>query len=374
MIFPNPATILAVQAIAVALGVIPLYKLSKHFGLSDNKTIAVIIIYVLHPSVIANNFYYFHENCFLTVLLLSLFYFAETGKKIPMYIFALLTMFVKEDAPIYVLFFGLYLILSNKQKLHGALLSLLSIVYFVTTTSLMSVFGLGVMTYRYDNFLFEEGGSLFDVVLNVIKNPTYVFDQILTVEKLEFLILMLIPMALLPFAIKKPSRLILLCPMLLVNLMTDYVYQFDIGFQYTYASLAFLFYLAVMNAGELKGETAKRLLTCGVCASIIFFASVNLSRMDTIKVYEKGRESGEIITEALAEIPADKSITSTTLFIPALWNRDEVYEYKYTDEVTDYVVFDLRWGEGDYRKFERIHPDYDIVTYKENIIVVLVKK
>jgi len=374
MIFPNPATILAVQAIAVALGVIPLYKLSKHFGLSNNKTIAVIIIYVLHPSVIANNFYYFHENCFLTVLLLSLFYFAEKGKRIPMYIFALLTMFVKEDAPIYVLFFGLYLIFSNKTKLHGALLSLLSMAYFVTTTSLMAVFGQGVMTYRYDNFIFEEGGSLVDVVLNVIKNPTFVFDQILTVEKLEFLIPMLIPMALLPFAIKKPSRLILLCPMLLVNLMSNYVYQFDIGFQYTYASLAFLFYLAVMNLGDLNPDTAKRLLTCGVCASVIFFASINLGRMDTIKVYEKGRETSEIITEALTEIPEDKSITATTFLVPPLWNRDEVYEYKYTDEVTDYAVFDLRWGEGDYRKFERTHPDYDTVNYKEGIIAVLVKK
>lgn len=374
MIFPNPATILAVQAIAVALGVIPLYKLSKHFGLSNNKTVALIIIYVLHPSVIANNFYYFHENCFLTVLLLSLFYFAEKGKRIPMYIFALLTMFVKEDAPIYVLFFGLYLILSNKSKIHGALLGMLSMAYFVTTTSLMAVFGQGVMTYRYDNFIFEEGGSLADVVLNVIKNPTFVFDQILTVEKLEFLIPMLIPMALLPFAIRKPSRLILLCPMLLVNLMTNYVYQFDIGFQYTYASLAFLFYLTAMNLGDMNPENAKRMLTCGVCASIIFFASINLGRMDTIKTYERGRAMGEIITETLAEIPEDKSITSTTLFIPALWNRDEVYEYKYTDEITDYVVFDIRWGETDYRKFERSHPDYDTVTYKDGIIAVLVKR
>ena len=156
--------------------------------------------------------------------------------------------------------------------------------------------------------------------------------------------------------------------------MTDYVYQFDIGFQYTYASLAFLFYLAVMNVGDLNPEYAKRLLACGACASVIFFASVNLSRMDTIKVYESGKEISETITETLAEIPADKSITSTTLFIPALWNRNEVYEYKYTDEVTDYVVFDIRWSETDYRKFESTHPDYDTVTYKEGIIAVLVKK
>ena len=374
MIFPHPATILAVQAVAVALGVIPLYKLSKHFGLSNNKTIALVIIYVLHPTVIANNFYYFHENCFLTVLLLWLFYFAEKKKAVPMYIFAFLTMFVKEDAPIYVLFFGLYLIISNKRKLHGAIMSVLSVIYFVATTILMSIFGQGIMTYRYDNFIFEDGGTLVDVVLNVIKNPTYVFDQILTVEKLEFLIPMLIPMALLPFAIKKPSRIVLLGPLVLINLMTNYVYQYDIGFQYTYASTAFLFYLAAMNVSELDVSAAKKLLTCGVLASVIFFASINLSRMDTIKTYNANKETNRVITETLAEIPKDKSITSSTFFIPALWNRDEVYEDVYTDEITDYVVFDIRWSEGDYKKFVRQNPDYEVVSYEKGIIAVVRKK
>jgi len=371
-LFPNPSTILAVQAIVVALGVFPIYKLSKHFNLSNNKTIAIILIYVLHPAVIDNNFYYFHENCFLTVLLLWLFYFAEKEKTIPTIIFAFLTMMVKEDAPVYVLFLGLYLLFSNKSKIKGALLCALSSLYFAVVTNFMSIYGQGIMTYRYDNFIFEENGSIYSVVLNIIKNPTYLFHQLLSHDKLEFLILMLVPMALLPFAIKKPSRLILLCPMLLINLMTDYVYQYDIGFQYTYASVAFLFYVLIINVSELDSKYAKKLLLSGVCASLIFFCSVNLQKIESIETYKAEKETIQIINKSIKTIPEDKSIKSTTFFIPALWNRNKVYEYAYSNEQTDYVVFDLRWGSKDYSAFiDKNYNDYEISVYEEDIIAIL---
>jgi len=374
-IFPDPSTLLATQAIVVALGVVPLYKLSKHFKLSNYKILAVVLIYVLHPTVIANNFYYFHENCYLTVLLLWTFYFAEKGKSIPMFIFAFLTMMVKEDAPIYILFFGLYLLVSNKSKLKGSILCGISALYFAVVTKLMAIYGQGIMTYRYDNFIFEKDGNIYDVILNVIKNPTYTLQQLLTPEKLQFLILMLVPMALLPLAIKKPSRIVLLFPLILMNLMTDYKYQYDISFQYTYATVAFLFYLTVINVSELDLKHAKNLLLCGVCSSLIFFSSVNYSRLDTIDYYNKDKEKSEIITEALATIPMDKSIKSTTFFIPALWNRDEVYEYEYSDEETDYVVFDLRYGNDDYDSFKFDNSEtYEEILYKERAIAIFKAK
>lgn len=383
-IFPNPSTVLAIQALAVAAGVFPLYKLAKHFGLSEYKTLAIVIMYVFHPTVIANNFYYFHENCFLTVLLLWMFYFAEKNKAIPTFIFALLTMMVKEDAPVYVLFFGLYLIFSNKSKLKGGILCGLSAVYFAVVTKLMAIYGQGIMTYRYENFIFEDGGSIYSVVLNVIKNPAYMIQQLTqpasslhASAKLEFLILMLIPMALLPFAIRKPSRIILLLPMVLINLMTTYQYQYNIGFQYTYATVAFLFYLTVINVSEMKSDHAKKMLTCGVCASLIFFASVNMSRMDSIRHYQNEKETVDNINKALATIPKDKSINSTTFFIPALWNRDVVYEYEYSDKETDYVVFDLRWSNSfqSYDEFKSISIEtYEEVVYEPGAIAIFKKK
>ncbi len=375
LIFPHPTTLLAVQAIAVAAAVVPLYKLAKHFGLSNGKTITVILIYVLHPTVIANNFYYFHENCFLTVLLLWTFYFAETAKPIPMYVFACLTLLVKEDAPVYVLFFGLYLLFANKSKRHGSALCLLACVYFAVVTKLMSVYGQGIMAYRYDNFLFEDGGSIYAVILNIFKNPAYLFTQILSAEKLVFLILMLVPMAMLPLAIRKPSSLVLLCPMLLINLMSEYTYQFDIEYQYTYASVAFLFYLTVINLAALRAVHAKKLLLSAACASLIFFSAVNLPRLETyVNEYEKNRASSAVITDVLETIPTDASVRADTLLVPAMWDREELYHIKYSDEMTDYVILDLRSAKSAHVKFKSQNPQYEMVLHEENVIAVFQKK
>ena len=377
-IFPDPSTILAVQALVVALGVIPIYKLSKHIGLSNNKTLCIILMYILHPTVIANNFYYFHENCFLATLLLFLFYYAEKNKNIPTYIFALLVMTVKEDAPVYVMFFGLYLLFSNKSKIKGAILCCMSAVYFAVVTKIMSVYGLGIMSYRYDNFLFGDD-SIYSVVANVIKNPTYVFTQIFETndygdprKMIVFLILMLIPLALIPFMIKKPARIILLFPFVLINLMTTYVYQYDIGFQYTYGSIAFLFYLVILNIKDLSPKLSKNLLICGVCASLVFFASANLHRIKAFEYYQDDAEEIEAINEAIKTVPKNKSVKTTTLLLPALSERDIIYEIHYSDKKTDYVVLDLRgYSQNDVMKFYNTELDeYERIFYEEDVIAV----
>ena len=57
---------------------------------------------------------------------------------------------------------------------------------------------------------------------------------------------LLIPLGGLPLMAGRPGRLLLLAPLLL-NLLTQYVYQYDTGFQYSFGITAFLFYAAVLN-------------------------------------------------------------------------------------------------------------------------------
>ena len=50
---------------------------------------------------------------------------------------------------------------------------------------------------------------------------------------------------------EKIRTLCFVIPYVLVNLMSDYTYQHDIFFQYTYGSTAFLFYLSVINYEDI---------------------------------------------------------------------------------------------------------------------------
>ena len=54
-------------------------------------------------------------------------------------------------------------------------------------------------------------------------NPSFTLSQAFNEKKLLFLVQLFAPLCFLPFMTKKPARLILLTPILLVNLMTNYI-------------------------------------------------------------------------------------------------------------------------------------------------------
>ncbi|MFA6752659.1 MAG: DUF2079 domain-containing protein [Bacilli bacterium] len=370
IIYSNPVTLLIMQAVVIALGLIPIYKLCKHYNYSNKIIIALSIIYILMPALIGGNFYYFHENKILTVLILYLFYFIEKGNSKLTALFALLVMLVKEDAAIYVGIIGLYLLFSKRKNIKGWYLIIASIIYFALVTTLMQIYGEGIMTYRYENFLFNGENSLVFVIINIIKNPAYLFYQLMNIEKLIFIIYIFVPMAMLPLAIKKPSGLILLLPLVLINLMTNYVYQYDIGFQYTYGSVAFLFYLAIINIKNLTKKVVKNLLICGVSSSLIFFSATYFSKFTIIQSYINNIEQTKIINEGLKLIPDNMSVKATTFFVANLWYIDELYDYDYTNKETDYVVLDLRYNKDNYNLNNYKTNKYEELYYFDNIIAI----
>ena len=370
IIYSNPVTLLIMQAVVIALGLIPIYKLCKHYNYSNKIIIALSIIYILMPALIGGNFYYFHENKILTVLILYLFYFIEKGNSKLTALFALLVMLVKEDAAIYVGIIGLYLLFSKRKNIKGWYLIIASIIYFALVTTLMQIYGEGIMTYRYENFLFNGENSLVFVIINIIKNPAYLFYQLMNIEKLIFIIYIFVPMAMLPLAIKKPSGLILLLPLVLINLMTNYVYQYDIGFQYTYGSVAFLFYLAIINIKNLPKKVVKNLLICGVSSSLIFFSATYFSKFTIIQSYINNIEQTKIINEGLKLIPDNMSVKATTFFAANLWYIDELYDYDYTNKETDYVVLDLRYNKDNYNLNNYKTNKYEELYYFDNIIAI----
>lgn len=352
-IFPSGATLQLSQALILASAVIPMYLLAKHFGLSKMKTAVMCAVLLFHPAVASGTNYDMHENCFLLPLLLWVFYFFEKEKYIPLAVFTLLTLSVKEDAAVYIVFFALFVILSRRKYICGAALFAGAGLYFALCMILLTKFGNGVMSSRFANYIVADGG-LAEAVKNVLADPGYVFTQIFIDKdcdysaKLLFIVQLFAPLAFMPLCVKKISRLTLLFPMLLINLMTTYVYQYDIGFQYTFGTLAFLMYLAVMNVSEKDGETQKKFLcTALACAFLCFLAAPTGSFFTSLFTLADNGEDNVIITETLNEIPDDASVVCSTFLLPHLADREVIYEtyyHKYSsDEKIDFVILDCRY-------------------------------
>lgn len=362
---PVPETLQVLQATVITSAVIPLWKLGKHHGLSGLQRTLLCAVLLLYPAFSGGTGYDIHENCFLTPLLLWLFYGIDRKNTSLTAIAAALTLTVKEDAAVYVAVIGLWLVvkatLRDKKgerwnRCAGGILLAASLAWFCVVTGYLANKGDGVMTGRYSNFMYDGSSSLVTVVKAVLLSPMKAVYECVDSEKLWFLAMTLLPLLGLPLLTRRYERYLLLIPYVLVNLMPDYLYQHDLFFQYTFGSLACLLYLTMVNLADLKNSGLRlAALAVAVAVSAGCFGAVIVPKAMT---YPDRciRYQGEYdaVRQVLSEIPADASVTATTFYTTYLSQRETLYDLKYASGThllsSQYVVIDLS-AEEDVKKF-----------------------
>lgn len=372
---PSPMTLMAAQCFLPALGAVPLIKICQNRKFSNPASLCFAACFLLYLPIGGSCNYYIHENNFLPPLILSLIYFMEKGKTAPALVFGILTLFTKEDSPVYVAVIALYFIFANKNYKCSILLLLISVAYFMAVTYYLSVSGDGVMTSRYQNYIYDGSGSLLTVIKAVLQNPLYALQQSVTEAKIKYILQMLAPMLFLPLCIKKPSRIILLIPFILVNLMTNYRYQYDIMYQYGFGSGSLLMYLAADNFGQIKkgqGRT-KLLLCCLLCSSLMFFGTFG-RWLNFYEEYSLCADSRKTIDYAVSLIPDDASVVSSTFILPNVSQRKEVYQLETTENIGEYYILDLRFGSEKYDLDDFMTDEYKQIYLKENVVAVFKRK
>jgi uncharacterized membrane protein len=345
-IFPSPITLQISQAVIVASGILPLYALAKHFGLSGKSTVAVVFVYAAHPALSAGCFYDLHENCFLTPLLLWLFWCYETGKHRLLFLPLILVLLTKEDAAVYIAIFAVYLFFSRKDRRMGAILFGIAAAYFTVAILLLQTFGQGAMFGRYAG-LFKEAKEAGGFLQLLLRDPGYFLEQIVTAAdktaKPLFALLLLLPFGSLLWKTKTHSRLLLLLPLLL-NLLTEYTYQYNIGYQYSFGVTAFLFYLWIQNISETSVKRRRNPLLFSMAAVCLLYVAVVMPRLESYaRNAIQNHETYARMEAVLDTIPSDASVTASTFLVAHLAERDIIYEelYHKTPD-TEYVVLDNR--------------------------------
>ena len=351
---PRPETLQVLQAAVLASAVVPLWKLGKHHGLSQLSRLLLCLVLLVYPAYAGGTSYDIHENAFLTPLILWLFYGIDRKHAGMTAIAAVLTLMVKEDAAVYVAVIGLYLLLralltrDRKWGLTaGGLLLTGAMVWFVLVTGYLAEHGDGVMTYRYRNFMYDGSDSLLTVIKAVLLCPMKAVFECVDPEKLTFIALTLLPLGALPLLTRRYERYLLLIPYLLVNLMSDYQYQHDIFFQYTYGSTGCLLYLTVVNLADIRIER-RRLAALGG-ALVVGLSCFTAQIMPKVTKY-----TGYLVTydgyydalrQVLDTVPEDAEVAATTFYTTYLSQRDILYDIRYASKEhvlgCEYIVISL---------------------------------
>ncbi len=371
-LFPSPITLAISQALVVGSSVIPLVLIARRMQFGRLQTLGLALCIAFFPALHGGTFYDLHENCFLTPLILWFFYFLERDSKWGMLGMALAVCLVKEDAAVYIAFIALYLIFSGRKKLFGAGLFALAVAYFFFAVAILARYGEGAMNWRYQNLMLAGEDSLVSVVVNVLKNPAYALSVSFNAEKIGFLLSMFVPMAGVALLIKKADRIILLGPLVLITLLSDYVYQHSIYFQYNFGIIAILFYLALLNLKDLAPKIKQYLLITMAAASILSYGALCSPTLGVMDVYESNAENIAIYNEAVEQVDRNRSVAATTFFVPHLYDCKELYEVN-TDSKTDQILLMTDSDEGKQLYARFCIQGYTPVWEEPGIAALLVK-
>lgn len=364
MLVPTPATLQVLQAAVITSAVIPLWKLTRLHGLNATKCIVICALLLLYPAFSGGTSYDIHENCFLTPLVLWLFYGIDRRNAVITAIAAILTLMVKEDAAVYVAVIALWLIMKTclhstrkdlKSLFTGIIMLSVSVAWFLLATGYLAKFGDGVMTNRYSNFMYDGSSSLITVIKSVILCPMKAIYECADIEKMEYIVLTMLPLMGLVLLTRRYERYVLLIPYILVNLMSDYPYQHDIFFQYSFGSTACLIYLVTVNLADLKAEWAHKLLVPAVIISLVCFLVLIVPKAARYPEYLiKHLDHYKTIHETLDTIPGDASVTATTFYTSYLSQRKVIYDLGYATKEhvleTEYVVINISAAD-DFKKY-----------------------
>ncbi len=347
MIFRSPVYLVWAQALAVAAGVFAVYLICKKLELSPKATLAFELIYTLYPCLFNGCFYDFHENKFLTTIILFLFYFILCDNRPIILLFSLMLLSVKEDAAIYLIVIALYVLISRKRYLNGSIMLALAVVYFATANKVVASMGSeGVMMWRLSDYFINGEQTYMSVLKSIVFDVGYLIKMMFTADKFPFVIWMLLPVMFTPFATKKVSSLILLLPIIPINLMQSWQYQYDINYQYTYGVAALVIFLSILGISNLKSKPRLVALLMSVMMCINLSANILTPKINNcISAKNAYSTVADDIDDMLQEIPKDASVTAGHFIMPHLYFVKELYtvpDYYKAIEQTDYFVIDTR--------------------------------
>lgn len=363
MIFRSPIYLICAQTFVVCVGIFPIFLICKKLELSGKVTLIFEIIYAFYPCLLNGCFYDFHENKMLTTIILFLLYFILCEKNTPTIIMSLLLLSVKEDAAIYLIVIAIYTLLSKKKKLIGAIMLALSVVYFIIAQRVVASLGSeGVMMWRLSDYFVNGEEGFFSVFKSILFDMGYLIKMMFTADKFPFIIWMFLPLMFTPFMQKKISALILLLPIIPINLMQSWQYQYNIDFQYTYGVAALIIFLSILAVRNLKGNTKRITLLMSIIMCLTVFSSVVTPKISgNLRMEKSIGESTSQIEEMLSTIEKDKSVTANHYIVPHLYFVRELYtvpEYYKEIEQTDFFVLDTRDEENTKKMKEVMRDDY----------------
>jgi uncharacterized membrane protein len=333
--WPSPDMLMVVQALAVALGALPVYWLArKHLG-SERAGVGFALAYLLYPATQWLTLNEFHPVAFATPLLLFAFWYLDEDRLVPFALFSLIAIACKEEIGLVVAGFGAWYLLSRRRRREGLAILVVGIAATVVAVEVIVPHFSGSTSSFYSRYS-EVGGSPSGIVKTLFTQPGKVLGNAFSRAHLDYLGHMLLPLGLL--VVFSPWLLLAALPEAALNVLSKNPYQGSVYFHYQAGLIPPLMVAAVLGAAALarRRPDVKRWLGPGIVV-LALLSNFWLGAMPVWESVPYGNTFGknktkitdhdEITAKAVSLIPAGAAVSATNTLGAHLSARRRIFSF-----------------------------------------------
>jgi uncharacterized membrane protein len=247
--WPSPDMMLVAQAVAVAVGALPVFWLArKHLG-SDRVALGFALAYLIYPPTQWLTLNEFHPVALACPLLLYAIWFLDEGRLVPFAACAIVAATTKEEIALVVAGLGIWYALTHGRRWTGAAVAVAGVAVALIAIEVVIPHFNRAGTSSFFTRYSEVGSTPGGIVHTALTDPWKIVTTAATGRGLGYLAQLVLPLALL--VVLAPLVLIAAVPELAVNLLSAATTQTSIRFHYTAGLIPVLIAAAVFGAKRL---------------------------------------------------------------------------------------------------------------------------
>ncbi|MBI4089838.1 MAG: DUF2079 domain-containing protein [Candidatus Kerfeldbacteria bacterium] len=195
---PSALTLIFLQALALAIAVLPLAKICARF-VDKPWHLLLVVAYLANPAIQNMALFEFHLLPF-AIPLVSFALLAWFEQRFTRFlIFSLLAMTVREDVALVIIGLGVLSILERRSWRWSIVPIIIGGAWFITALKLIAHFS-GYAEYKFLAYYRWLGDSLPTMIQTALTKPWLVLQRLLAPGNLAFFFAVLLPLAYLPLA------------------------------------------------------------------------------------------------------------------------------------------------------------------------------
>ena len=354
-VWPSPVLLLVVQAVAVALGAVPVFLLARKHLRSEWAGLGFALVYLLYPAtewLVVDDF---HPVALATPLLLTGFWLLDEERLLAFAVTAGLACLTKEHIGFVVAAMGLWYALSRRRPvglaiaMAGAAASLIAIAVIVPH---FAPGGGSPFESRYA----DVGGSPSGIVKTALTHPSTTLSALTEARDLQYVFHLLLPLAFL--SLLAPGVALTAGPEVLLNVLSDVRTQTSIHFHYTAGAIPGLVVGAIFGAARLRdGNRAPLASLPRVVVLISVLATVLYGPIPAWSHVPFGQDAGgfqyritardHAAATAVRLIPRSAAVSASNTMGAHLSGRRRVFSFPLLKEARWIAVDKLRMSYGD---------------------------